>query len=176
MGVSQSDLAVSSGFTLAQYGSWERGQTEPKITDLARIADRLGLSVHWLVTGHGPKESIVVEGAAPVYPADAAEIARALASAHPSSILRSAAELSEEREIAAMTVARAIAAYKEVTGKDLTALGEEAIKRLGVCPDQTMDAAQWEITRILDPEVLGEHKPAAKRKTRSVKKKKKKSG
>jgi len=78
MGVSQSDLAVSLGFTRAQYGSWERGQTEPKITDLARIADRLGLSVHWLVTGHGPKESIVAEGAAPGDPTDPAEIARAL--------------------------------------------------------------------------------------------------
>ena len=44
-GWSQFDLAVKTGVTPGTVGNWERGQNEPKVTQLRRLARVFGVSM-----------------------------------------------------------------------------------------------------------------------------------
>jgi len=153
MRASQAQLAESAGFTRAQYGSWEQGKAWPSIANLARIADRLGLSIHWLVTGRGPREAAAVESGADS-DADPAVVAEALALAHPSSVLSDAQRRAEKREVLASIFAQVAAVIEESGGTadldQLMSMRDEILRRFGVDPVDAPDA-QWFVDRILDP-------------------------
>jgi transcriptional regulator with XRE-family HTH domain len=58
--MTQSDLGQRSGCAKARISRYENGHTEPTIGTLRRLADALGVSEHWLLTGEvAPKEDFI---------------------------------------------------------------------------------------------------------------------
>lgn len=84
LGLSQADAAVRVGATTTQWGNWERHNVtaEPNIAMLSAIAGAYDVSLHWLLTGAGPRSAAAVEastgGAAA--PSDIERLVRALSS------------------------------------------------------------------------------------------------
>lgn len=56
-GLSQHDLALHLGITAGAVGQWETGDTRPTMTNFERMADVLGVSYQWLLTGDNPSET-----------------------------------------------------------------------------------------------------------------------
>jgi transcriptional regulator with XRE-family HTH domain len=50
-GWSQFQLAVKTGVTPGTVGNWERGQNEPKATQLRRLAEVFGVSMDVILIG-----------------------------------------------------------------------------------------------------------------------------
>jgi transcriptional regulator with XRE-family HTH domain len=57
-GLSQGDLANRVGSTPTQISKYERGAYEPKAELLARLADALGTSTDFLITGREPDNDL----------------------------------------------------------------------------------------------------------------------
>lgn len=57
IGMSQGKLATIVGVKKSAVSQWEGGQTkDPKPENLLKVADATGVSLRWLITGHGPME------------------------------------------------------------------------------------------------------------------------
>lgn len=53
LGISQGELAAEIPIRRASIADWERGRAEPGALSLGRAARHLGVSLDWLVSGHG---------------------------------------------------------------------------------------------------------------------------
>jgi transcriptional regulator with XRE-family HTH domain len=57
-GLTRSQLASAVGVTFAGVFNWEEKDREPRIDTLTRLAEVLGVSAHYLMTGkEGPKQA-----------------------------------------------------------------------------------------------------------------------
>ena len=57
-GLSQTDLALRIGSTRAQISRYERGAYEPRAEMLGRLADALGTTTDFLITGREPDSDL----------------------------------------------------------------------------------------------------------------------
>lgn len=58
LGLSQGDLASRAGSTRTQISKYERGAYEPKLDLLGRIAEALGTTTDFLITGREPDSEL----------------------------------------------------------------------------------------------------------------------
>jgi transcriptional regulator with XRE-family HTH domain len=56
--LSQTDLALRIGSTRAQISKYERGAYEPRLEQLGRLADALGTTTDFLITGREPDNDL----------------------------------------------------------------------------------------------------------------------
>jgi transcriptional regulator with XRE-family HTH domain len=54
-GLTQLELAVQAGFRPESISRWERGENEPELANARALAEALGCSIDWLVSGVGPR-------------------------------------------------------------------------------------------------------------------------
>lgn len=57
-GYSQDDFAIRLRITKGAVGQWETGRSQPRPWRLTEIAEELGVSVRWLLTGNEPEELV----------------------------------------------------------------------------------------------------------------------
>ena len=56
-GLSQATLAQALGLSTSTIAMYEQGRREPSVSVIIALADALGVTIDYLLTGHPPQES-----------------------------------------------------------------------------------------------------------------------
>lgn len=171
-GWSQADLAKAAGLTGSQVGSWERGGSNPSIPELVRLGRALGLSLHWLLTGRGPRDATLLESMPGDGEAQEGGVAAVLGQNYSSGVLVQAAEAAQARE---HMIYQAFASFVSlVQDPKVGPKQREQIKqvmgsmarKLGVDPPQIDETVEHYIDRIVDPRIYSGGEKEKKRERR----------